>query len=257
MAPQGDSENAAPTIVAYFAAMPLSQLMQQDSDGKRYLLMGSMYFSLFYWLFLSGGLIGFGLRNNPELLFKFLFHPKTEEDFVWINKYFKDTGNALISEYAGGFLTYTKSEAGPTNINDLFVVPSLLRVGIDLRDGEFFIGEKRDWIKEKEYDFEVVDKYSYLSFRQGVSLGYCYPDIFQRCWLGSNIGPSKDKWEEAFKLGIVDSPTQETLYFPEQVSRALLDVVDWCNVKTNPDYANITQDDACEIKRIAQEYKNG
>jgi hypothetical protein len=64
------------------------------------------------------------------------------------------------------------------------------------------IGHKSGWAREKQYNLSTVDKYSYLSVKQGVSIGYCYPDMFHNCWLETNKKASKEEWAEAFNEGL-------------------------------------------------------
>jgi hypothetical protein len=56
---------------------------------------------------------------------------------------------------------------------------------------------------------------------------------------------------QAFKSGVVSSPTQEILQFPDEVSRVLLEAAEWAG---KDEESGLSKSDIEEIGRIAKGY---
>jgi hypothetical protein len=235
------NKSSIPPMVAWFAARTGSRLIQRDIRQRPYMLAGPMFFTFSYWLFQTGGLLGFGLRGHIEIISKLIFEAGADTGEVL--RYLEGESAALIS----------KSKNEPVSLLELYLVPLLASVGIDFYDKEFIDGKNSGWAAEKQYDMDTLDKNAYLAFRQGVSIGYCHPAVFQSCWQGTYAPKSKEEWDEAFKKDIVDSPTQEILRFEDEVSRVLAEVAEWA--EKNKD-AGISKSEIEEIRRMAGEDKS-
>ena len=204
------------------------------------MLAGPMFFIFSYWLFQTGGLLGYGLQKKIGLLTKLLF--ETGADPAEVERY--------LGEESAGLLA--KSKSPPTSLLELYLVPLLASVGIDFHDQDFIDGNKSSWAAEKQYDMETLDKNAYLALRQGAALGYLHPDIFRKGWEETYAAESKEEWAEAFKKGLVDSPTQEIVLFPDEIFRVLTETAEWAGKNRE---SGLSKSEIEEISRIAGEIK--
>ena len=234
------NKSTIPPMVAHFAQQTGHDLIQRDIKQRPYMLAGPMFFVFSYWLFQTGGLLGFGLRGRIGIISRLAFEPGAAAKEI--EQYLSDESAELLS----------KAKSPPSSLLELYLVPLLASVGIDFYDKEFIEGEKSGWAGEKQYDMDTLDKNAYLAFRQGVAMGYCHPDVFRRCWQGTYAAEPKEKWAEAFKKGLVDSPTQEILLFPDEVSRVLFEVAG-CAEKNKE--AGMSKGEIEEIRGVSKEYK--
>ncbi len=227
-----------PPLAEYFAQQAGHDLIKRDIRQRPYMLGGPMFFIFSYWLFQNGGLLGFGLRGRIELITKLLFEPGATTKGV--KQYLSDESAELLS----------KPKSPPDSLLELYLVPLLSSVGIDFHDKEFIDGDKSSWAAEKQYDMETLDKNAYLALRQGVAMGFHHPEIFRKCWEKTYAAESKEEWAEAFKKGLVDSPTQEIVLFPDEVKKVLSEMADWAMKDKE---TGLPESSLEEINRIAKE----
>ena len=200
MASENSNEIKIPALVYHFAAQTGRSLIQRDIKQRPYMPAGPMFFSFSYWLFQTGALMGYGMRDDIKKISRLAFEGASRQE---VEYYLKNESEELL----------LKSKTPPQNLLDLYLVPLLASVGIDFHDKEFIGGEKSGWVNEKQYDMDTLDKNAYLAFRQGLAMGVCHPEVFERCWQGTYAPKSKEEWDEAFKKGMVSSATQEILSF--------------------------------------------
>jgi hypothetical protein len=229
-----------PPLAEHFAQQSGHDLIQRDLHQRPYMLAGPMFFVFSYWLFQTGGLLGYGLKGRIEIISKLLFDLGADPKDV--EQYLGDESAALLA----------KPKSPPASLLELYLVPLLASVGIDFHDKEFIEGKKSSWSSEKQYDMDTLDKNAYLALRQGVAMGFLHPDVFRQCWEKTYAAESKEEWAEAFKKGLVDSPTQEIVLFPEEVSRVLGEVAKWSQTQKD---APVSKDEIEEIERRAKEFK--
>ena len=229
-----------PPLAEHLAQEAGHDLIKRDIRQRPYMPAGPMFFVFSYWLFQTGGLLGYGLQKKIELLTKLLFEAGADP---------KDVGQYLIDESAG---LLAKPKSPPTSLLELYLVPLLASVGIDFHDKDFIDGSKSGWAAEKQYDMETLDKNAYLALRQGAAIGFLHPDIFRKCWEETYAAESKEEWAEAFKKGLVDSPTQEIVLFPDEVSRVLRETAEWA---AKDKESGLSKSEVEEINRIAGEIK--
>jgi hypothetical protein len=239
MTEETPNKKIIPPLAYHFAQQTGRGLIQRDIRQRPYMLAGPMFFSFSYWLFQTGGLLGVGLNRHIGLISKLLFEGTAAKD---LERYLGEESALLLS----------KSKGEPATLLELYLVPPLSSVGIDFHDKEFIDGTKSGWAGEKQYDMDTLDKNAYLALRQGVSIGYWHPDLFESCWKGTYAPKPKEEWDQAFKSGVVSSPTQEILHFPDEVSRLLTEVAEWAGRDKE---SGIPQSEIEEIERAAKEFK--
>ena len=159
-----------PPLAAYFAGQTGHDLIQRDIKRRPFMLAGPMFFVFSYWLFQTGGLLGFGLKGRIGVISKLMFEPGADPQEV--AQYLSGESAALLA----------KPKTPPSSLLELYLAPLLASVGIDFYDREFIDGEKSSWAAEKQYDMDTLDKNAWLALRQGVAMGYTHPDVFRKCW---------------------------------------------------------------------------
>jgi len=227
-----------PPLAEHLAQEAGHDLIKRDIRQRPYMLAGPMFFIFSYWLFQTGGLLGYGLQKKIGLLTKLLF--ETGADPAEVERY--------LGEESAGLLV--KPKAPPSSLLELYLVPLLASVGIDFHDKDFIDGDKSSWAAEKQYDMETLDKNAYLALRQGAAVGFRHPGTFRKCWEETYAAESKEEWAEAFKKGLVDSPTQEIVLFPDEVSRVLREAAEWAGKDKE---SGLSKSETEEVGRTAGE----
>jgi hypothetical protein len=235
------SKNTIPPLAAHFAQQTGHDLIQRDIKGRPYMLAGPMFFIFSYWLFQTGGLIGFGLRQHIGIISKLVFGP--DADAKETERYLSDESAALLS----------RAGKEPVSLLELYLAPLLASVGIDFYDREYIEGKKSSWAAEKQYDMDTLDKNAYLALRQGMAMGSCHAILFEKCWKATYAAEPEKKWLEAYANGVVDSPKQEILLFPDEASSVLGEVAEWAKKSRE---SGIIKSEIETISRIAKEYKS-
>lgn len=235
MTDKSPQKRKIPPLAEHLAQEAGHDLIQRDIRQRPYMLAGPMFFIFSYWLFQTGGLLGYGLQKKIVLLTKLLFEAGADP---------KEVERYLGAESAG---LLAKPKTPPTSLLELYLVPLLASVGIDFHDKDFIDGEKSSWAAEKQYDMETLDKNAYLALRQGAAVGYLHPGIFRKCWEETYAAEPKEEWAEAFKKGLVDSPTQEIVLFPDEVSRVLSETAEWVGKNKK---SGLSKSEIEEINRI-------
>ena len=235
-------EKKASTIISHFAIPLWRQFAEKGIFGKPYIRMGPMFASVGWVLFQTGGLLGYGLNEYPNLLGKFLLRSAIEQDTTTIiEQELKSLADERLSNMKG------KSK----NLYELYLAPELAIAGIDVNNREFVLGGNARWIKERIRDAEAIENISYLIFQKGASVGFCYPGDFRECWDESYKKRPRSEWEDAYKRGIVSSPIQTELPFTKEVSRVLRETADWAY--GNP-ASNLTTYEIQELADLAKRF---
>ena len=230
------------TIVEYFTAPLLRQFSESGFFGKKYIRMGPMYGTVGYVLFQTGGLLGYGLVGYPKLLGELLIQPKPLEDpGTVLIKQLKPLALALLSEAA----------LEQNNLHELYLIPELARVGVDLHDTEFVHGHKTDWMSRKLSKQEDIVAVSQSVFLEGASVGFFFPDTFRVCWEESFKKNAKSEWEEAYKYGIGMNSIHRELSFLKEVSVILRETGDWSSKSPS---SSLSRDEESELTRLADHF---
>jgi hypothetical protein len=229
-----------PPLAAHLAQQTGCSLIQREMNGRPYMPAGPMFFIFSYWLFQTGGLLGYGLKEHPAVISRLLFG---EADPTEVAEYLHDESDDLL----------TRLKGSPKNLVDLYLAPLLASVGIDYHDKAFIEGDKAGWASEKQYDMDTLDKNAWLALRQGVATGYKQPEVFKWCWEATYAAEPVEQWKAAFKKGLVDAPEQEILLFGDEVARVLRETADWAEKHKE---TGVLQSDIDDMRRIAGDYKS-
>ncbi len=100
-----------PPLAEHLAQEAGHDLIKRDIRQRPYMLAGPMFFIFSYWLFQTGGLLGYGLQKKIGLLTKLLF--ETGADHAEVERY--------LGEESAGLLV--KPKAPPSSLLELYLVP--------------------------------------------------------------------------------------------------------------------------------------
>ena len=103
----------------------------------------------------------------------------------------------------------SRVEDEPTNLLQLYLVPELRDMGIEMFEREFVLGRQSGWVKEKVKDPQAVEDSSYMAFQRGASVGFFYSREFRECWEGTY--KERPAWEEMRRRGVVSALGQAEL----------------------------------------------
>jgi hypothetical protein len=174
-AQQSSANSQVPsTVSGFFMSMKLQEHLKTDVDDKSYVEYGPFFCVVLSFIYESGALLGFGLRNNVELLTKLLkLNNPSSSDTIAA---FKKIGN----DYLSGL------EGEPCTLADIWVTPTLKKAGLyldkNIKDFRKKIKEMTRKSHQPIYDLQYIADYSQIAFFSGASIGCFYSNLFKRCW---------------------------------------------------------------------------
>jgi len=177
--------------------------------GKKYIRLGPLIITVGGWMFQCGGTLGYGFRDYPVILTKLLGVPSDNAN-KFIQDYLQKLADDLLRQVTGQDKTLT----------DLFLYPTLAQSGHELTPGA-------KWMDTKVNDQEWTWKFIQITCQQGVAVSFHFPEIFQTCWINTFKQKPQEEWDEAYRLGVVSTPQQDSLILEDEVKNTLSGAVDW------------------------------
>src|SRR5271157_6049325 len=117
MTAEANSNKATiPPLAAHFAQQTGHDLIQRDMRGRPYMPAGPMFFVFSYWLFQTGGLLGFGLKGHIGIISRLVFEPGADAKDV--EQYLSDESAELLS----------KTKSPLNSLLELYLAPLLASV---------------------------------------------------------------------------------------------------------------------------------
>jgi len=200
-----------PSVTDRFGAFAISMIREEGRlFGKPYTRLGSLFISAGYWLFQSGGALGYGLRGHPVILGKLLGSPPKSA-----GNYVQEVLLNLASEQL------TQASGKDKNFFQLYLIPTLAEYGYELSL------EDKSWLTKKQDFNEAISQFMQIIFQKGVSVGFNFPEELSTYWNETHSQRTKEEWAEMYKRGMVSSPQQDTLKLQDEVSVALTSAADW------------------------------
>ena len=177
--------------------------------GGPYVRQGPLLLTVGGWMFQCGSLLGYSLKDNPLILGKLLGIPAERAE-----EYVRD----VLQKIASNQLAQASSK--DATLHQLYLFPTLREAGYELTPGAKWIDVR---IKEDEMIFNLVN----IAFQKGAGVGFHFPKEFQVYWANMYKPRSEDEWDEAYRMGIVNTPQQNILILEEEVRNVLADSADW------------------------------
>jgi len=229
------------SFLTVIATPAIRQVSEKSVFGKPYVRIGRLFNVIGYWVYQEGGVLGYCLRDNPDLLGKFAAPPEiTNINEAEIVEYFKE-----LSEIVASALEEVKDEE--KTFFYLYTVRELRSIGIEL------IRWPPDKNLEKKADAEFAGDVMRLSFLKGIALGFNFPEQFSAYWDNTHRIRPDSEWEEMRKRGIVFSEMQQKRTLDEAIVEIAENAIVWSTQETT----HILDNHDIEILRLLiSQYSN-
>ena len=225
------------SFLTYLATPAVTQVTKRPIFGKPYTSVGSLFIVIGWWVYQQGGVLGYCLRDNPNLLVKLAVPPGVttinEEQIIKEIKESSDIVEAELKEMEDEEKTFFH----------LYTVRELRGIGIDFPQ---WPPDKR---LNKKADVEFAGNVMRLSFVRGIDFGFNFPEEFAVYWDNTyRIWPDS-KWQEWYERDIVRSKIQQKLTLKEAIVEMLEGAIVW-NKGQSPKMLN--PNDICILQGIIE-----
>jgi hypothetical protein len=203
------------SILAELAAPAIQSASEYSPSGQLCVRAGPLITVIGYWVYQQGGLLGYALKNRPELLEKLTLQQLTQGKTQITGQHFSALKDH-VAKYLDG-----DNFAEKTFVS-LFTMQELKNAGVNFDSLPL---DKK--FNEKVYDPDVsnVMRIMYLN---GVALGYNFPDIFFEYWGNTYKHRDPEEFRKAFEIGLVLSDTQRYRPLVEAISELIEYILNWC-----------------------------
>ena len=221
-----------PNLMLALAAPAMNQLARKNWRGKLYFELGPTIITSGSWLFQRGGMLGYALRENVELLSKVMPVTNTKAYESLSNELASD----LLKSYPGTDATFSNWYDRPTLGSFDLKIPSLPQ------------GIPKRWTKRitPEESLSIMSD----AFIRGSVAGRNQPHEFRLAW-ESQYGPKDpDHWQFAYEAGIVDASSQTVLAFDTEVKELLMSIVEWA--EDDPQESGFSSGDTASLRQVSE-----
>jgi hypothetical protein len=178
------------SFLTFIAIPAIRQATETHAFGKPYVKIGRLFAIVGVWVYQQGGLLGYVLREHPQLLVKLVIPQDPSIVPEQAMKELYGTKEVVEKELKS-------AENEEKTFFNLYTVRELQQAGIEL------IKYPLDKGLDKKVDFESASQIMRLAFIKGVAFGFHYPEQFVSCWDASYKVVPDQEWAEAWKRGIV------------------------------------------------------
>jgi hypothetical protein len=195
-----------PSFLAFISRPAMAQVTKKPVFGKPYTTIGSLFVSVGWTLYQVGGVLGYCLRDAPNVLAKLAVAPEvTTINEEVIIKEIKESSSIVESELK-------EMEGEEKTFFHLYTVRELRGIGID-----FFQWPPDKRLKAKVNDEKFAGDVVRISFVRGIDFGFNFPEEFAVYWKNTYKIVPDNKWQEMYKRGVVSSKTQLNLTLKEAI----------------------------------------
>lgn len=213
------------SLMLALAQPSISHLAKKNWRGKPYFELGPTVLTMGAWLFERGGMVGYALRDDLELLSKVM-----------------PVANANAYQYLSNELSPTLIDSLPKekpNFINWYAKPLLYSFGLIFP----CIPLPKDWTKR--ISPQEAESVAAEAFLKGSIAGSIYPKEFRNVW-ESNYAPSDpDEWQMAYQIGLVGASEQEVLVFDDEIGDLLMGIGEWAESDTKE--SGFSEEDLTEI----------
>ena len=154
------------SFLAFISRPAVAQVTKRPIFGKPYTTVGSLFCVIGWWVYQQGGVLGYCLRDTPNLLGKLAVPPQiTTIDTEEIIKEIKESSGIVESELE-------EMEDEEKTFFHLYTVRELRGIGIDFPE----------WPPDRKFnekaDAEFAGDVMRLSFVRGIDFGFNFPEEF-------------------------------------------------------------------------------
>jgi hypothetical protein len=184
------------SFLTFLATPTVKQVTKRPIFGKPYTRIRSLFLVIGYMVYQEGGVLGYCLRDTPNLLAKLAVPPGittiNEEEII---KEIKESSSIVESQLK-------EMEGEEKTFFYLYTVRELRGIGID-----FFRWPPDKRLKEKA-DAKFAGDVMRISFVRGIDFGFNFPEQFAIYWDNTYRIVPDSEWQELYQRGIVLSKTQ-------------------------------------------------
>lgn len=202
------------SFLTFMAAPAIRQATEKSIFGKPYVRIGRLFTIVGTWVYQQGGLLGYVLRDHPQLLVKLIAPP--EPSFV---------PEQAMEELYDMRKVVAKELENVGNENktffSLYTLRELRQCGIDL------IKVPPDKALDKKVDFEFAGNVMRIAFIKGVAFGFHFPEQFSACWDASYRTVADNEWSDWRKYGLNLPETQRTFTLSQATHDLCEGAIEW------------------------------
>ena len=228
------------SFLTFVARPAVKQVAKRPIFGKPYTSIGSLFIVIGWWVYQEGGVLGYFLRDTPNLLAKLAVPPGitaiNEEEII---KEIKESSSIVESELK-------EVEDEEKTFFHLYTFRELRDIGIDILREPLDKHLKK--LREKA-DVDYAGLVMRIAFVKGIDFGFNFPEEFATYWDNTyRIWPDS-KWQEWRQRGIVRSKTQHKLTLNEAIVEIAEGAIIW---NRNQSPKMLEPNDICVLKGIIE-----
>ncbi len=203
------------SFLTFLARPVVTQVIKKPIFGKPYTSVGSLFIVIGWWVYQEGGVLGYFLRDNTNILAKLA----VSSDVKTINekeiiKEIKSSSSIVESELK-------EMEDAEKTFFHLYTIRELRGIGIDFPQ---WPPDKR--LNEKA-DLDFAGDVMRISFIRGIDFGFNFPEEFVLYWDNTYRMWSDSKWQEWRGRGIVRSKIQQERTLKEAIVEMAEGAIIW------------------------------
>jgi len=204
------------SFLAFIASPAVRQVTKRPIFGKPYTTLGSLYGVVGFWVYQAGGVLGYCLRDTPDLLVK-LAEPA--EILLAINTEALIKGiKESVSIVESGL---KEMEGEEKTFFHLYTLRQLRSIGID----------SARWPPDKRLndkaDTECAGGVMRTAFVLGIGFGFNLPEEFAVYWDNTYRIRPDSEWQKWYERGIVRSKTQRKQTLEEAIAELAEGAIIW------------------------------
>lgn len=179
------------SFLSVIAAPAIRQVAEKPIFGKPYVRLGRLFIVIGLWVYQQGGVLGYGLKEEPKLLGK-LLGANAEHDAEYV---------ASLREPAAAIISQAQTEE--KTFFQLHTVRELRAYGVDLT------AWPPSKALESKVSAEVASNIMRKAFESGAALGYHFSETFRQYWQYSYRIRPDNEWGDMRAYGVVLSEVQQ------------------------------------------------
>jgi hypothetical protein len=230
------------SFLTFLATPAIKQVSKRTIFGKPYTRIGSLFGVVGFWVYQEGGVLGYALRDNPNLLAKLAVPPGimtiNEEEII---KEIKESSSIVESRLK-------EVEDEEKAFFNLYTLRELRNIGIDLLR----------WPPDKNLNKKANAKFAgdvmRIAFVEGIDFGFNFPEQFATYWDNTYRIIPDSKWQELRQRGIVLSEMQHKLTLNEAIVEIAEGAIIW---GTNQSPNMLDPNDICVLQAIIEANRKG
>ena len=228
------------SFLSFLARPAVQRVTKKPIFGEPYTSIGSLFCVIGWWVYQEGGVLGYFLRDNTNILAKLAVSSDVkivnEQEII---KEIKSSSSIVESELK-------EVEDEEKTFFHLYTFRELRDIGIDLLQGPLDKNLKN--LREKA-DLDFAGDVMRISFIRGIDFGFNFPEQFAIYWDNTYRIRPDNEWQEMRKRGIVSSEIQQKRTLNEAIVEMAEGAIIW---GTNQSPNMLDPNDICVLQAIIE-----